>query len=559
MISPIGEPVRTVNDHRIAHDERARMVAAAVRGSASPVVLAVVDRLRDEGLDVDAPGLLISAKDAAETRAALAQMGPLNGAHEPAEAPLPEPLDIFRTSIAPRLDPADFPRVIADYMMPLARAAGHDPGAYLMAGLGAAAAAASDSLRVMLDKRSSWFESPRLWIMLIGGPGTAKTPSMRAATTPIVALHKESRAEHAEAVAKAPEGEERPPAPSLFVNDATIEKLSEILAVNERGIVAIFEELDTWIGGHDCYRGGQGSKDRGEWLRLYDGGPHQVDRIKRGTFFVPNWGASILGATTPAGLRRHVRELPPDGLIQRFLPVIVRPMCAVNDAVTNEEIRKAKIAYEDALRAVYRDDAGHVNLSAEAASLFFRRRDELRDEVPAMAALSEQFAGHLAKHAGMLGRLALTIHTLDGRAEPSTITGETMAKADRLLRRLTRHAMVLFEMLAGEKGAAGLARKIALSILASGIKGEVSKNRLIQVCRPFRDADEAAQWSAITALEDAAWLLPGDGRIYRGRPTAWVVHPDIHDRFAKQAERHRELRRTVAGRIRGDAEMDDEA
>jgi hypothetical protein len=83
MINPIGEPVSTVNDWRITTQQRADLVAAAQRGELAPAVHGVVDRLRDAGIDADSPALFVSAKDAAETRTALAQMAPLNGAHEP--------------------------------------------------------------------------------------------------------------------------------------------------------------------------------------------------------------------------------------------------------------------------------------------------------------------------------------------------------------------------------------------------------------------------------------------------------------------------------------------
>jgi len=61
-------------------------------------------------------------------------------------------------------------------------------------------------------------------------------------------------------------------------------------------------------------------------MRLYDGGPHQVDRIKRGSFFVKNWGASELTATTPAALTRLASKLPTDCLFQRFMVFAVQGM-----------------------------------------------------------------------------------------------------------------------------------------------------------------------------------------------------------------------------------------
>ncbi len=460
------------------------------------------------------------------------------GRYESGTAPPDAPLDIFREIAAPVLDPADFPPILAEFAEPLARAAGHDPAAYLMAGLGAAAGAVSDDVCLLLDSTTSWFESARLWVLLLGAPGTAKTPAIRAAMKPLFDLHRQLRAQHAKESAALGKDEPQPPQPAVFVSDATIEKLSEVLADNPRGIVAVFEELDTWLGAHDAYRGGQGSKDRGEWLRLFDGGPHQVDRIKRGSYFVPNWGASILGATTPAGLRRHAKELPPDGLIQRFLPAIVRPMVAPDALVLSAEVRRARQSFEDRLRELHAAPAGVVRLSREAFALFDARRAALREEVPAVTAMSEPLAAHLAKHAGLLGRVALTMHGLEHGAEAGAcdLAGETMARADRLLRKLARHALAVFDMLDAADAVAPLAQAVARSIVA-GKLAEVTRRELRQHCRSFKNATEQQREAAIRLLIDAAWLTPvTDGRQYDGRPARLSVAPDVFERFAAQGE-----------------------
>ena len=46
--------------------------------------------------------------------------------------------------------------------------------------------------------------------------------------------------------------------------------------------------------------------------------------MKRGSFLVHNWGASVLAACTPAGLKDQMKRLPDDGLIHRFIPCVMR-------------------------------------------------------------------------------------------------------------------------------------------------------------------------------------------------------------------------------------------
>lgn len=464
------------------------------------------------------------------------------------------PLDIFRAFAAPPLDPQDFPQTLREFAVPLAAAAGHDPSGYLMAGLAAAAAAAHDGLRLLIDPRTSWFESPRLWVLLLGPPGSAKTPAIRAAVGALFELHRRLREQHARDTAGLREDDPKPPAPSVLVSDTTLEALSEVLAANPRGVCAVFEELDSWVGSLDAYRGGIGSKDRGEWLRLFDGGPHQVDRIKRGSYFVPNWGASILGATTPAGLRRHAKDLPADGLIQRFLPVLVRPMTAPDDSVDGAAIKAARETFEARLIELFHAPPGVVRLSPEAARLFFARRDALRAEVEAVAGLSEPMQGHLAKHAGLIARVALTMHAIEcGRhACDEPISEETMARAVRLLRALARHALAMFDTLAGGNDSTlTLARAAARAVLAGRFE-TVNRRELTHACRAFRDAPEGQREAALRFLVDAAWLTPLDeGRQYAGRPATFAVNPEAHTRFAGEGQELKARRAVVRDLLRG--------
>ena len=475
--------------------------------------------------------------------------GPSQDPGDSPPAPSLDPVDIFQAVAAPVLDPANFPAVLRDYAAARAAAAGHDPGAYLMAGLAAAAGAADDRLRIMLDVDTSWFESPRLWVLLVGSPGAAKTPAIRAAMTPLFDLHRELRARHAREVALLGKDDDPPPTPALYTNDPTLEALTDVLRANERGVMAVYEELDSWLGAHDAYRSNGGSKDRGDWLRLYDGGPHQVDRIKRGSVFVPNWGVSLLGATTPAGLKRHTRDLPPDGLIQRFLPVMVRPMVEPDaDPDIRATIKPAQDRFEARLRELVDAGGGTVRLTPGAARVFFERRTALRSETEAVAGVSAPFAGHIAKHAGMLARVALVQHALEHGAQAVDVplAEETMLRTVSLMGSLTRHAWALFEMLgSGDGTVITLARAIARSIVADKANG-VTRHHLTQHCRAFRDADEGPREAALRLLGDAGWVVPiEEGRRYCGRHTSFIVPASVHERFAEEGHAARTRRAAV--------------
>lgn len=293
-----------------------------------------------------------------------------------------EPLDIFRVPVAPPVPAEAFPAVLRKFAVPMAQAAGHDPGAYLIAGLAAASGAIDDAVRVLLRPQSDFFQSARLWVLLIGPSSAAKSPAIKAATKPLYDLHGNLRRDHAEKIAGMTEDEARKePVPSVIVGDTTIEALRDTLRDNPRGVIAIYEELDSWIGSHDAYRGGGGSKDRGEWLCLYDGGPHTVDRAtgsaKQRHVFVPNWGCGILGATTFAALRRLAKNLPPDGLLQRFLPVVVQPLKAWDSEWHMPATRDDREAFATCLADMRRLGKCTIKLSGEATQILNARQAEI--------------------------------------------------------------------------------------------------------------------------------------------------------------------------------------
>jgi hypothetical protein len=165
---------------------------------------------------------------------------------------------------------------------------------------------------------------------------------------------------------------EREPRPAAISHDATTEAMSDILVAIPRGIWCINDEFESWLGSHDAYRGTSGgSRDRGEWLKLYDGGVCQINRITRGAIFVPNWGCSILSATTPGALKELAPKLPSDGLLQRFMPVLVASMQAPDVSICHVQIDEARARYEATVRRLYAlGTPTTVRLGREAREIF---------------------------------------------------------------------------------------------------------------------------------------------------------------------------------------------
>jgi hypothetical protein len=472
-------------------------------------------------------------------------------AEAPNSADWPAPINIMRAFRVPPFTQDDVPPVLGRYAVAFARSGGFDPSMPVLACVIGAASMIDDGLRVRVPGGTEWYESPRLWGALIGGSAAGKSPCIKAAAKPLTDLHRELVQEWERDPAPK---EERPPRPALVSNDPTTEALADRLRDNERGILVLNDELEGLLGQHDAYRNKAASKDRGEYLRLYDGGPHQIDRVQRGSFFVPNWGASILTASTPVALRKLARYLPADGLLQRFLVALAVPMRAPDDSIRVEPEREA---YAARLRELYSHKAEtgrkFIDMDGEAKDLFCAERDQLRELVQGCESISEALASHVGKHPGMLARVALIFHALSSAEHPASrrITAATMECAIRFMHKAFRHSAGLYLDILGDGSGMDLARAVGRILLADAA-AEVQKRDLIHKSRAFRAADDYARAQAMETLEAYGWVLPLKGDYDKLHPTRWAVNPRTHECFKAEADEHRARRETVKRRLRGE-------
>jgi len=458
------------------------------------------------------------------------------------------PVDIFSSIAAPAFCAEDVPPIIGNFACGFAEAAGFDTTATIVPAVVAAASMVSDHIRIELSAGSRWYESARLWAVTIGGPASGKTPAQREMLQPVYILHRELFGAWV-AATKDMDETERPPRPALYTNDATTEKLADILQGNPRGLLSIFEEFESWLGSHDAYRSGQGSRDRGEWLRLFDGGPHQVDRVRRGSFFVENWSTSIISSTTPGALRKLAKHLPNDGLMPRFICAVVKPRQQRDGSKLLYDLKTARAAYAARLTALHGYETGGTNatvrLSPEAQRAFDAEERRLITLCDATDALSESLAAHVGKHPAMIGRLALTFHAATCAAEPwkSEIPEGTMQLAIGFARKAFRHALAVYGAVLGKARGLDLTRALARSVLAAGLTS-FNRRELSHACRAFRGAEPLEQEAGLKALEDCGWIAPA-GRERYGHGGRWHVNPAVHERFEAEATSARERRAVV--------------
>ncbi|MBT3071900.1 DUF3987 domain-containing protein [Rhodomicrobium sp. Az07] len=451
------------------------------------------------------------------------------------------PLNFLATPSAPALDPAHLPSPIAYFANAYADANGFDRSGVIMAAISAAAAMLDDSYT--LEAKPGWRLSPRLWTVLIGKSATGKSPTIKAATEPVKLKHSEVvKCFQATYKPDPDRPDARPPEPALYSSDATIEALSEKLRHNPRGLLMLTEEFSSWIGAIDSSGRGEAAKNRGAWLQLYDGGPYQIDRIGRKSYQVPNWGASVLTATTPSALAEHLKHLPEDGLIQRFIPVIVAP----RDFDKDGDACAAQDHWKKYLDYLFRNSRTTIQFSPEARRLFKESETELGKMATAMDDVSSALASHIGKHSEMIARIALVFHAFEEKPS-TTLSAETLQKAINLMRQVRKHSVVLFTDILARSPATEVARALARSLAAADPATQtIGRDWMTQHCRAFEKAkDDRTRREAVQLLEDLDWLRDASSRTYGGWPTKWEVNQNIFRLYAQEGEAHRAKRAAV--------------
>ncbi len=205
----------------------------------------------------------------------------------------------------------------------------------------------------------NWTVTPNLWGVVIGRPSTLKSPAMSAALAPLTELEAAAEATYKAALTQyevarmayelalgnakrqanknggtvntsqiaasmASVVQQQPSKPArqrFIVNDATVEKLGEILAENQNGVLLFRDELKGFLAELD---GEENATKRAFILQAWAGdGSYDFDRIGRGHIHIPRTILSVLGTTQPGVIEAYLATalrggVGDDGLMQRF-------------------------------------------------------------------------------------------------------------------------------------------------------------------------------------------------------------------------------------------------
>ncbi len=345
--------------------------------------------------------------------------------------------DPWERYIVPDFPVHVLPQMVQDYVTSQAMVIGCDPSALAMAALTAFSGALDHRFAVKMMRNGNWWEHPRLWTLLVGDPSRKKTPIINDVTRPLerhqndLRRDYEARLRDYEAAKKNENDDAKKPDPPVryVVWDTTTEKLGEILSRSEHGLLVKRDEFSGWIGGMEKYSSSRGAgADRGFWLQAFDGGPHAVDRIGRGETYIPNLSVSLIGGIQPAKLI-EMHGLTSDGLLQRFLPVMIRSSGLARDCESNDEENYQRLIYKLIAARHQR-----LFLSDEALALMNDIRAHLHELEQAVGGLADGLQAFVGKLAGIAGRLAVILHmAANPENAPWEIQGATVVNVRTLI------------------------------------------------------------------------------------------------------------------------------
>jgi hypothetical protein len=426
------------------------------------------------------------------------------------------------------------------------------------------------SRRVIVEpkaKDASWRKPCNLWGGLIGRPGLMKSPLIDAVARPLFKIEEMWRTEYESELSdykletekaelrmqawretfkrEAKKNKPEPTRPDtsikeptqrrLVLQNATYEKLHEILSQNPAGVMVLRDELTGWL----CELDREGRNgERPFFLEAWNGTTgYSMERIGRGSVWVPACCVSLFGGIQPARLRTYLQDAlqdgpADDGLIQRF-QILVWPdepkEWKLIDRMPNAEAEaKAWLVFER-LAAISADEPRLMKFCPDAQALFDDWLTELETTKLRTNTLHPAMIAHLAKYRSLMPVLAALFEVADWAADlggGEEISLDHARQSADYCEYLESHARRVYSCVVSPEMRA--ARELARHISA----GEFGKESLT-VRTAYRH-----HWSGLSTpsevraaaeiLEDAGWLRPMSTEESVGRPAeAYCINPKV--------------------------------
>jgi hypothetical protein len=483
------------------------------------------------------------------------------------------PYDDF---VGPRFPLEILPPTLRKLVEALSHAMGADPSAIALAGLAVLSGAMNAETSIRLA--DGWWEKPIIWAVLVGPPSSMKSPIIEKLTRPLRQIDNERNKHWQQKNKWLQEKESKknvpppPKDPRCLINDATPEKVAEILSRAPSGALMVHDELAGWMSNFERYSSGS---SRAFYLTCSNGGTFTKDRVGAGKndinaeICVDNLALSILGGVQPDRLVK-LGDLTDDGLLQRFLPVLMTP-AKLGDPYA--PVTAAELAFERLIRSINEAPPQQFRFDEDA----FEVRDNLIRylyEIEKVDGFAAPLLGAIGKFKGYFGRLCLVLqvaqnhdphHPCDN-AEASIfgpdaatkvrvamglapdnslsaginwsqlITRRTAEQADKLIRQfLLPHLLGFYDVVVNGGTERERVRDLADFILSSN-KDRLRPSDFTAGVRSLRGQPDNRLREWVGRLCAMDWLTPEEGK--PGVPIkAWHVAPGLREHFAGRCKK----------------------
>jgi hypothetical protein len=508
--------------------------------------------------------------------------------------PEPEPLRNTLLDVTP-LPSCNIPEPYRDWISDVAERMQCPTDFIAVAAIVTTAAVIGTGCGIKPKQKDDWLVIPNLWGGIVGRPGMLKTPAVSEVMQLIkqleveakksydvevsnyqadLELHKADReaiklamlASRKQAIKNKSNndsfetlslkeqlrqsGEPQKPIWKRYkTNDATVEKLSELLTDNPRGLLLYRDELVGLLASWER-EGREG--DRAFFLESWNGdGSLTTDRIGRGTVHVENLCLSIFGNTQPAKLSRYlyhaIRGADNDGLLQRFQLLIYpddKKEWKLIDRVPNyyakekaanlfRKLVTMNFVEHGAIKGV-NDRFPYFHYDNQAQDIFnewysnFQQKKLYADEQPILIE-------HLSKYSSLVPSLSLIFHLIniaDGKST-SQITSDALLMAIGWCGYLEKHARRIYAM------ANNVVYQSALRLGKKIQEGEVAS--LFSVRDIYRKEwtmldEKSVVQKACEELVDIGWIRLESQSYEFGRPRSSIykINPKLKIRNASE-------------------------
>lgn len=503
-----------------------------------------------------------------------------------AQASTPAKVELDLKPPAPELNLDLMPPELATAALSISEAVGCDPLVPLWAGL-ATVSAAMDA-RSRLEMRPGFKVPPVLWAMTIGNPADKKTPGSAPLFDVLKELEAEDRPRYRQAVqvfealearheaarkayldaakdtdsllaGTMPQGYGDAPVPPsplrILTSDVTSQKLIRLSADNPRGIMTYLDEMNSWV---DKLIDPRSQEQKSAWTMAFEAKSYRMDRVGAGEIEAENYAVSIYGNIQPRVFRDAVHKMSKDGLLQRFIPVVLRDGMTRLGKPTRQH-QQDLAAFNQMVRVVFGLPAMTYTLApdAEEAYVEFQKwyHQRLADEK--LLKVNDVYLQAFGKLEGLVGRIILLLHVM---LDPYGIrvSKETVERGVALARTYIVPAMrytyngdmvnsTSFDQWVMEH-VIQYADKDTLTL--SDIRASARR----QVDGMSRQMQIDMILSAMYPLEQAAWVMRVDegGKEMQG-VAQWAVNPHLREQFADHRRRVIEAKQRMMDHVYRDA------